>query len=648
MNGWGVTVLSMMLIGVMVVSGAGAADDRAGGAEPRAPKKALSPQKRAKKAPKPEPHSKTQDSRMSDPLPPEPATGSAATELDRDVPAAQGEGAPSTTQGGMPAGAGGEAPAPEPPPTRRMKNGEVAFRVNDFQVEGNTILKPEDLDQVLNKYRGEETTAGDLEQARQALEKIYRDRGYPTVLVSLPEQTVESGTVRYNVVESRLAEVTVTGNEHYSTASILSRLPSFRSGTLLYEPTIVKELDAANTNPDRNVAPVMKPGKEQGTVDVELKVKDRLPMHAKLTGDNRGPFTTPSKRIVAEVQYTNLFDRDHILTVQTSQTPDDWGAVQSYGFSYVAPIQWPDHNLSLYFSLVDSNSVLAAGTLPIAPGDIAIAGNAKMGGIRYSFPIAGDAKSSHLMSLGIDFKRLEKTTAEFPGSLGAAVVLSPIQYTPLSIGYNGFRTDALGITKAFATAKGYVAGMIPGGKKEDFAGDPNDPVNKPGNRVGATGNFAVVQAGLERDHTLPEDFRFLAHVDGQWGSEPLVPTEAYFTGGLDSVRGYVQSESLGDHAFRARLELTTAALPIPFDRLYQPRYKLDLRAAFFWDHASLWLRNAQPGQQDVFVLEGAGAGIRARFADRLNISIDQAIALRDATVTKKHDSFVHFLIELPF
>ena len=38
---------------------------------------------------------------------------------------------------------------------------------------------------------------------------------------------------------------------------------------------------------------------------------------------------------------------------------------------------------------------------------------------------------------------------------------------------------------------------------------------------------------------------------------------------------------------------------------------------------------AQPGQQDVFVLEGAGAGIRARFAVRLNISIDQAIALRD-------------------
>ncbi len=561
-------------------------------------------------------------------------------------PAEAGSTAP--TAGTMP---GTEAPPPvsnpEPPP-RRMKNGELAFPVTEIRVEGNTILTAEEIDQALAKYKGEDVTAGELEQARVALEKIYRDRGYPTVLVSLPEQSVESGMVRYHVVESRLAEVTVTGNEHYSTANILSRLPSFRAGTLMYEPTIVKELDAANGNPDRKVAPVLKPGKKPGTVDVELKVKDRLPLHAKLTGDNRGPLTTPSKRILAEVQYANLFDKDHILTLQTSQTPDDWGAVQSYGFSYVAPIRWPDHNLSVYFSIVESNSVLAAGTLPVAPGDIAVAGNAKVAGLRYSFPIASDPKATHLLSLGADYKRLEKTTAVFPGNLGTAVVLSPIQYTPLSIGYNGFRTDALGLTKAFATAKGYVAGMIPGGKKEDFAGDPNDPVNKPGNRVGATGNFAVVQAGVERDHALPEDFRVLAHVDGQWASEPLVPAEQYFAGGFDTVRGYVQNESLGDHAFRAKLEVTTPALPIPFDRPFNPRYRLDVRAVAFWEHASLWVRNTQPGQQDVFVLEGAGAGIRAKFADRLNISLDQAIALRDATVTKKHDSFVHFLIELPF
>lgn len=539
-------------------------------------------------------------------------------------------------------------PAPQEEPPRRMKNGEVAFRVSEFQVQGNTILKPDEIEQALSKYKGEETTASELEQARQGLEKLYRERGYPTVLVYLPEQTVESGTVRYNVVESRLAEVTVTGNEHYSTANILSRLPSFRPGTLLYEPTIVKELDAANANPDRKVAPVLKPGKEQGTVDVELKVKDRLPLHVKLTADNRGPLTTPSKRILAEAQYANLFDKDHILTVQTSQTPDDWGAVQSYGVSYVAPIKWPDHNLSAYFSIVESNSVLAAGSLPIAPGNIAVAGNAKVAGLRYSFPLASDPKATHLLSLGADYKRLEKTTAMFPGGLGTAVVLSPIQYTPLSIGYAGFRADASGLTKAFATAKGYVAGMIPGGRKVDFAGDPNDPVEKPGNRVGSTGNFAVVQAGMERDHALPEEFRLLAHVDGQWASEPLVPAEQYFAGGLDTVRGYVQNESLGDHACRARLEVTTPALPIPFDRYFQPRYKLDVRGAFFWDHTSLWVRNTQRGQQDIFVLEGAGAGIRARFADRLNINLDQAIALRDATVTKKHDSFVHFLIELPF
>jgi hypothetical protein len=35
-----------------------------------------------------------------------------------------------------------------------------------------------------------------IEQAKSELEKAYRDAGYPTVLVTIPEQTIEGGTVR--------------------------------------------------------------------------------------------------------------------------------------------------------------------------------------------------------------------------------------------------------------------------------------------------------------------------------------------------------------------------------------------------------------------------------------------------------------------
>lgn len=622
-------IMACLHAGVMAVW---AEESSAPGAPPK--QKKSSPLKRGKK-PKP------------------PQSGEAPT---RSAPLTSGAGqaAPPASTGSVPQSAdrAGEnippvvaPPNPSPPAELPKEPGPVTFSVNEYAVEGNTLVKPEKLEEVLGKFKGTAVTVEDLEKARVALEKTYHDLGYPTVLVVLPEQTVEQGTVRMNVVESKLSGVTVSGNRYYSEQNVLSKLPSFKVGALLHEPTVVKEIDAANSNPDRQVAPVMKPGKDPGTVDVELKVKDRLPLHARLSADNRGPLTTPSKRMIGEVQYTNLFDRDHILTLQTTQTPDDFGAVQSYGFTYVAPIQWPDHLLSVYASTVKSNSVLAGATLPLASGDIGIAGNAKVAGFRYSFPLGGDGRTTHTLSVGADYKRLEKTTATFPGELGTAVVLSPIQYTPVSVAYTMVRPDSLGFTRFSTTLKGYVP-VIPGGRKEDFAGDPADP-DKPGNRAGSSGNFGVFQGAIDREVALPRGFTLSMHVDGQWATEPLIPAEQYFAGGMDTVRGYVQFETIGDHAILGKLELLTPKLQIPFDRFYLPRVKADVQLAGFYDGAGLWIRNALPGQQDRFRLEGIGAGVRVTLFDQLKIRLDQAWAQQNATVTQKNDSFVHFSIELP-
>ncbi len=214
----------------------------------------------------------------------------------------------------------GEAPVVEREPAEKQ------FQITSYLVEGSTILEQAKIDSVLQPYKGSDRKLSDIESARSELEKAYHAAGYPTVVVMVPEQTIDAGAVKLQVVEGRLVQITVTGNEHYSRFSIRSKLPSLQPGALVYEPTFVKELGTVNGNPDLKVAPVLKPGTEPGTVDLELKVKDRLPVHGKLEADNKGPITTPQDRLVAEVQHTNLFGGDEILTVNTVQTPTDWGA----------------------------------------------------------------------------------------------------------------------------------------------------------------------------------------------------------------------------------------------------------------------------------------------------------------------------------
>ncbi len=528
-----------------------------------------------------------------------------------------------------------------------------AMTVSKFNVEGNTILIQQKIDEILDKYKGAPFQFKEVDQARAELEKAYHAAGYPTVLVNLPEQTIEQGSVTLQVIEAPLVEVKVTGQQYYNRYRILEKLPSIQIGTVLYEPKFVKELSAINANPDLQVAPVLKPGTEPGTVDLELKVKDRLPVHGKLEADNRGPITTPQNRLLAEVQHTNLFGGDEIFTVNTVQTPTDWGAVQNYGASFVYPVRWPDHLLAVYGSHSKSNSVLAGSGISLGGGgDVAIAGNATVAGFRYIFPIFSGGSNTHQLSVGVDYKRLEPSNATFPGG-GTAVVKSPVQYTPASVAYTGFYPDRLGLTKLSLSAKGYIAGTIPGGTEQDFAGNPNDP-SQPGNRQGSTGTFAVLQGGLDRAQPLPGDFTLALHADGQWGSQPLIPAENYFAGGFDTVRGYLQYQAIGDNAVRGRAELTTPELiSIPIDRIWQRRrsadYTIKVKFATFYDAAQLWVQDAQPGQTSQFRLEGVGAGIRVKFPkDVGQLIIDQGFALQDTATTKRGDTFVHFSVGLAF
>ena len=571
----------------------------------------------------------------------------------RDPRAEQGGGSSmsdsSPVTSGQAGATSGEVPSLEREPA------EKHFQIISYLVEGSTILEQVKIDSVLQPYKGSDRKLGDIETARSELEKAYHAAGYPTVVVMLPEQTIDAGVVKLQVVEGRLVQITVTGNEHYSRFSIRAKLPSLQPGALVYEPTFVKELGMVNGNPDLKVAPVMKPGTEPGTVDLELKVKDRLPVHGKLEADNKGPITTPQNRLVAEVQHTNLFGGDEILTVNTVQTPTDWGAVQNYGASFVYPVKWPDHLLAVYASKSKSNSVLAGSSISVggAGGNLAIAGNAFVSGFRYIFPLFPGGENTHQLSVGVDYKQLESTNATFPDG-GTAVVLSPVVYTPVSMAYSGFYPDRFGLTKLTLSAKGYVTGMIPGGAKEDFGGNPNDPTGQPGNRQGSTGTFAVLQGGLDRAQSLPGNFTLALHADGQWGSQPLIPAEQYFAGGMDTVRGYLTYEAIGDNAIRGRAELTTPELfAIPIDRIWQRRrssdYTIRVKLAAFYDVAKLWIQQAPAGQASQFRLEGVGGGIRVKFPKDIGqLIIDQGFALQQTLNTKRGDSFVHFSIGLAF
>jgi hemolysin activation/secretion protein len=184
-------------------------------------------------------------------------------------------------------------------------------RIESYQVTGNTIMGEAEIGQVLQPFIGLELNQDNLEKARKTLEQTYRTKGYPGIQVNSPEQTGEGGLIRLEAVESTIRRVRVTGNQYFTMESIKNDLPSLALGNQLFVPQLQIELNRINRNRNLKVAPVLLPGKEPGTIDVELKVKDRLPLHGSLELNNRSSHDTSNLRFNGSARYENLWQMNH-------------------------------------------------------------------------------------------------------------------------------------------------------------------------------------------------------------------------------------------------------------------------------------------------------------------------------------------------
>ena len=139
------------------------------------------------------------------------------------------------------------------------------FTVRAYAVQGNTLLSVPTLTSIFVKYTGTNITLTDLWKARTDLQMEYLTRGFSTVQVFVPPQSITNGIVQIHVVEGRLAGIEVVGNHFFSSNNIARELPSLHTNMILVEPVFQAELNRANANQDRQIYPRIKPGPEEGT-----------------------------------------------------------------------------------------------------------------------------------------------------------------------------------------------------------------------------------------------------------------------------------------------------------------------------------------------------------------------------------------------
>ncbi len=224
-------------------------------------------------------------------------------------------------------------PPPKPAAAATATNTGPRFTVEKYLVSGNTVLSPQIMGLSLTNAPGAFGTNVSFDgiiAARNELQGAYLTRGYVTVAVGLPKQTLTNATVKMQVTEGRLASILVKGNHYFSSNNVMRTLPSLHTNMILNSLIFQAELNRANANQDRQIYPVIDPGPDPGTSDLTLKVKDRLPLHAKVELNNQSSPGTPDLRVNSSAVYNNLWQEEHSLGIQYSFSPEYYKTVSPF------------------------------------------------------------------------------------------------------------------------------------------------------------------------------------------------------------------------------------------------------------------------------------------------------------------------------
>ena len=217
-------------------------------------------------------------------------------------------------------------------PAAGKTNAPPGFIVRAYEITGDTLLSTNTLMSIFAKRTGTNVTINDILAGASELQEEYRNRGYPTVSVSLPQQRLTNAIVKIRVFEGRISAIDVVGNRFFSSNNVMRALPSLHTNIILSGPLFQSELDRANANQDRQIYAEMQPGSAPDTTDLLLGVKDRLPVHGKIELNNQSSPGTPELRVNSSASYNNLWQLEHTLGVQYSFSPEQYKTGDQWAF----------------------------------------------------------------------------------------------------------------------------------------------------------------------------------------------------------------------------------------------------------------------------------------------------------------------------
>ena len=486
------------------------------------------------------------------------------------------------------------------PELSEIISGGTQITLQSVSFVGNTRFTQAQLQAVLAGAMGKSLDLGGLKALANQISEHYRGAGYPFARAFIAPQALQGGeqqvVLRTDVMEGLYGAVTVQSPNAANArlaAAAQKYATSLQPGSVIESEPLERLSLTLNDLPGIKVTPIMRPGQEMGTGDLDLVIDTTDRLNADVGLDNQGNRYTGQSRVRANLDVNSPFLLGDQITLRS--------LLSEQGMRMAA----------LGYSLPVAGSGLRATTSYSHT-------YYELGG---SFASSQSSGTADVLSVGASYplQRGQQVNLTLTGSLqhkqlndhsGASASSTDKSSTTLPLALNFDRRDGSGITYGSVSL---TCGQLDLGSTLSAADAPAQ----------TAGSFTKINLDVARVQALNwgtgSELALFARLSAQQASKNLDSSEDFGLGGSSGVRAYPSGEGYGDAGWLAQLEL---------------RYAMGAYAPYvFYDAGSVRV-NVNPWsatQANAPVASNersiAGLGIGVRY-QRNNWSLDAALAWR--------------------
>ena len=491
-------------------------------------------------------------------------------------------------------------------------------------------------------------TAKQVNEFHGQLLKVLREEGYVFAQVTFPTRIWSTGIFLAKVDLGVLGDITVRNQKHYSATQIAKALRN-DEGRFNYTK-IHSDLFDLNVKPDLKLNTQLSTAMINGrrVINADIEVDDSLPIHGAIEINNSASKSSDSDwRIRTTLQHLNITKNNDSLTIDYLTGGDVADDLNSFSASYFLPIDDKNH----FSAFAGWNSSNADDILP----EISVRGRGFFGGFAWTHTLYENVKERIELSLGWYYQKYE-SYQDLVGTRfdnGDYTVSMPT----VTLGYSSKVYDKYyGRNFASITLRQSLAGKFGASSRSAFiATDGSESTD---------GDFLIAQLQAARFQRLFHG----ADQPGRWtlyakGSVQLaddkVPTILRdYLGGMNSVRGYEESEIGGDNSFVGSLELRTPLLEnfIPGLKSDDPQFyekypqhwsqhRLQFVAFTDFGYVSEKKREVADDDQELW---SVGAGIRLGLTKYAQMSLDYGYPIIEASEDTPSSGRLHVSLQMQF